>query len=220
MLKELMEKIQSLAGNRDTFDPAQLNDPVALQTEWTPAKGGGSNFRTHKLVSANSNRMEFRASFGALAFYFLFLLIGLGVLIAFSYFKFSSGGFSFRAETLVPLVLGLIFATIGGCMLYFGTIPIVFDKREGYFWKGRKAPEEVFDKNAIKSLTKLDEIHAIQLISEYCRGNKSSYYSYEINLVLKNGKRINVIDHGNQNKLRSDAATLAEFLQKPIWDAI
>jgi hypothetical protein len=220
MFQTLIEKLQKLATNRSVFDPAQLGDPVALQTNWTPTKGGGSNFRTHKLVAANSNRMEFQASFGALAFYFLFLLIGLGVLIAFSIFKFSSGGFSFKAETIVPFLLGLVFATIGGCLLYFGTIPIVFDKREGYFWKGRKAPEEVFDKNAIKGLTHLEEIHALQLISEYCRGNKSSYYSYELNLVLKNGKRINVIDHGNQNKLREDAATLSRFLQKPVWDAI
>ena len=67
---------------------------------------------------------------------------------------------------------------------------------------------------------KLDSIHALQLISEYCRGNKSSYYSYELNLVMEDGSRMNVVDHGNQAKLREDAQTLSTFLDKPAWDAI
>ncbi|MDP6491172.1 MAG: hypothetical protein QGG69_05335 [Kiritimatiellia bacterium] len=59
-----------------------------------------------------------------------------------------------------------------------------------------------------------------QLLSEYCRSDKSSYYSYELNLVLQDGSRINVVDHGNKTKLREDAATLSEFLGRPVWDAI
>ena len=66
----------------------------------------------------------------------------------------------------------------------------------------------------------LEDIHALQLISEYCRGSKRSYYSYELNLVLRNGRRINVMDHGDSEKLREDAKTLSQFLEKPLWDAI
>jgi hypothetical protein len=29
-----------------------------------------------------------------------------------------------------------------------------------------------------------------------------------------------VVDHGNKDKLREDAATLSDLLAKPIWDAI
>ncbi len=50
-------------------------------------------------------------------------------------------------------------------------------------------------------------------------GNKSSYYSYELNLVLDDGSRINVVDHGNLDRLRGDAQTLSRFLDKPVWDA-
>jgi hypothetical protein len=35
----------------------------------------------------------------------------------------------------------------------------------------------------------------------------------------KDGKRVNVIDHGDLEKVRTDARTLAEFLNKPVWDA-
>jgi hypothetical protein len=220
MIEKLLEKLQNLVRTRSAFDPSQLGDPLALQTNWTPAKGGGSSFRTHKLIEVNPNRLEFRASVGALLFYLIFLLVGVGVSFGITYSKLSSGRFSWNMETIMPLLLGLVFASIGGGMFFFGTTPIVFDKREGYFWKGRKDPAELFDKTSLKNLAKLDEIHALQLIAEYCRGNKSSFYSYELNLVLQDGQRINVVDHGNPAKLQEDAATLSAFLKKPIWDAI
>ena len=65
----------------------------------------------------------------------------------------------------------------------------------------------------------LSSIHALQLLSEFISGSKNSYYSYELNLVLHDGSRINVVDHGNLERLRSDASTLSQFLGKPVWDA-
>jgi hypothetical protein len=43
--------------------------------------------------------------------------------------------------------------------------------------------------------------------------------SYELNLVLKDGSRLNAIDHGNQQALRADSQTIATFINKPLWDA-
>ena len=220
MFENLVEKIKSAIKRPDPFDPSTLDDPIAMQTEWTPAKRGGASFCTHKLVEVNSNRLEFRAAAGAKAFYLLFLLIGLGVTAGFSFSKLSSGKFSFDVETIMPLLIGLVFTIVGGCIFYFGTAPIVFDRRSEFFWKGRKNPKEVVNKRTIKHFAELENIHALQLISEYCSGDKSSYYSYELNIVLENGKRINVIDHGKQNKLKEDANKLSEFLDKPIWNAI
>jgi len=82
------------------------------------------------------------------------------------------------------------------------------------------SPDQVFNKDLIKHLAPLDQVHALQLVSEYCSGNKSSYYSYELNLVLKDGRRVNVIDHGNINRIRQDAQTLSNFLGKPVWNAL
>ena len=41
-----------------------------------------------------------------------------------------------------------------------------------------------------------------------------------MNLVLKDGKRLNVIDYGDEEQLRIDASQLAEMLDKPIWENI
>jgi hypothetical protein len=201
------------------FDPSHLGDPIASQTAWTPARGGGANFRTHKLIRVGSNRVEFRASTGAVIFYLLFMLIGLAAFVAVTASLSSSRQFSFGLETIMPLLISLIFVAVGGYMFYSGTAPIVFEKGRGMFWKGRKGPDEAMDSRGKGNLVRLDNVHALQMISEYCSGNKSSYYSYELNLVLRNGERINVVDHGNRSKLREDADVLAGFLGKPLWDA-
>ncbi|MCW8831269.1 MAG: hypothetical protein OQK32_07100 [Gammaproteobacteria bacterium] len=219
MFKKFIEKLKSLSGEHTSFDPASLNDPLAMQTEWSPAKGGGANFKTHNLVQITPNRIEFQASTGAKLFYLIFALAGVAVLIGFPVASASSNEIAFNIDTIMPMLIGFIFLCVGSALFYFGTAPVVFDKTKGYFWKGRKSPDQVAKKIMLKSIADLNKIYALQLISEYVRGNKSSYYSYELNLVLKNGKRINVIDHGNQEKLRDDADTLASFLGKPVWDA-
>jgi len=219
MLKEVLEKLQNRDGGQTSFDPASLNDAVAMQTAWTPAKRGGANFQTHRLVNVNPDRLEFRASAGAKLLYLGFVLVGAGVLIFFLLVNLTSDAFSFTMETAMPLVVGLVLAAAGGCLFHFGTAPVVFDKNKGSFWKGRKAPAEAFDSRSLKYVVELEQIHALQLISERCRGNKSSYYSYELNLVLKNSRRINVVDHGNREKLREDTAILSVFLNRPVWDA-
>ena len=219
MFKKMIDTLKGLTRSASPFDPSQLGDPIALQTAWSPAKSGGANFRTHKLVETNRGRMEFRPSIFAYLFYSIFFLIGLGLVIGFSVSQFSSGEFSFKMETVMPMLIGVVFAAVGGAMLYFGTKPIVFDGHKKFFWKGRVNPDHVANRSTIKDFASFKDIHALQLISEYCRGNKSSYYSYELNLVLQNGSRINVVDHGSRSKLRADAEKLASFLGKPVWDA-
>jgi hypothetical protein len=218
MLKDILRKLSLLGQGLQPLDRTKFNDPLALTIEWTPASGGGANFRTHKLVEVEFSRVEFKAAIGARLFYALFFFVGLGMGIAFTVENKIFEDFSL--EAIAPVLFSLIFVIVGGLLYYFGTSPIVFDKQRGYFWKGRKSPQDVYDKASIKKIASLGDIHAIQLVSEYIRGSKSSYYSYELNLVLKDGKRITVIDHGNLNRLREDAKKLSEFLGKPVWDAI
>lgn len=209
MLKKLTEKLEQMARSVNTFDPGTLGDPIAEATEWRPLKGGGANFRTHSLVKVSFNRLEFRASLGAKLFGLIFMGVGMGVMVL----------FGLNANEWVPVLFGLIFALVGGGILYSSLTPIVFDQSAGYFWKGRKAPRLMVNKADLKNATELDQIHALQLISERCHGSKRSYTSHELNLVLKDGRRLNVVDHGNLEKLREDAGTLAAFLKKPVWDA-
>ncbi len=219
MLKDILRTLSTLGESPPTIDASRFGDPLALKTQWTPAKGGGANFRTHRLIEVDATRMEFRASLGAKIFYTTFMVMGIGTIVVFVFARSTMETPLLGTELLIPMFIGGLFAAAGVFMLHFGTAPIVFDKLSGYFWRGRKSPQDVADVRSLKHAAELSQIHALQLLAEYVRGNKSSYYSYELNLVLKDGSRINVIDHGNQTRLREDAKALSAFLGKPVWDA-
>ncbi|HOH30468.1 MAG TPA: hypothetical protein PLC40_12395 [Candidatus Hydrogenedentes bacterium] len=222
MLKKFVEVLKNLVPPPEVFDPSQFNDPLATQVEWTPMHPKGTSFRTHKLVQLHSDRVEFQPAWGLKLFLGIFLFAGAFAPISFVFALAISGQMNSRMifTILIPIVMGTVIVIVGYMLYYRHSAPIVCDRYSGYFWKGRKAPNEVLNINAIKDACKLEDIHALQLISEYCQDSKSSYYSYELNLVLNTGNRINVVDHGNQEKLRQDAQVLSVFLQVPVWDAI
>ena len=87
---------------------------------------------------------------------------------------------------------------------------------------GRKT---IFDRLSCSYIRKgitasLENIRAIQLVREYISGNRSSYYSYGLNLVCSISDRINIIDHGSLRAIREDAEVLANYLSLPVWDGI
>lgn len=218
----MLNKIKVILKNsRQTvpFDPSKFNDSLAMQTEWNPLKGGGSSFQTHKLVQVDYSRLEFKSTIGAKIFSLLFLLVGVGVPLFIGIQSYEGTGSFFRSEMIYLTLFGLIFLAAGGWMLYTFTKPVIFDRTLGMYWKGWKAPKSYLAQNSVDEGSRIGNIHAIQILSEYIRGDKKSYYSYELNLILKDGSRMNVIDHGNPVKLREDAKILSEFLGVPIWDS-
>lgn len=202
--------------NQAPFDPSVFNDPIATQTEWSRACPGGANFRTFKLVQVNPDRIIFRTTIGAVIFALIFLVAGLGLIVLIIW---DSSLTTFATESLFAVGLGLIFAVVGAYLLYRQMLPIVFDKLENLFWKKRKPNSEMSLNDASEDWVRLEFIHALQIVAEFISGKNSNYYSYELNLVLKNGNRINVIDHGNRRKIDREAKVLSEFLKVPVWDA-
>ncbi len=217
MKERLLEKLRRLAESRPVFDPRVFSDPLAEKTDWFPLKPGGTNFTTHRLIR-EGDRLEFKIAPGARVFSLIFLLSGLGLVAGFLVPMFSRRPFAFREQDIGGLV-GLVFAVVGWFLHRHFNRPVVFDRRSGYFWKGKIPPGQRVSREAPKDSCLLKEIHALQVIAERVRGDKSSYWSYELNLVLKDARRLNVIDHGSIEVIRSDAAAAAEFLQVPLWDA-
>ncbi len=216
----VIQALQTLAARRPgEFDPAQFGDPLAMKIEWSPLTAGGSSFRAHRLVEVDPDRLAFRATRRAILFALCVLLAGMGVLILmFSQIvsSFLSGRMNFNM--FMAFLTALLFCAVGGYLLRSFTTPIVFDRQMGLFWKGRKAPDEFSDLDSLKNVANFKEIHALQLIAYY--GGK--YTSYEMNLVMTNAERLNVVVYsgGHRNIFRNDAAIVAEFLGKPVWDAV
>lgn len=189
------------------------DDEVAVNTNWEPLAPGGSNFKTLTIVPVDDRRIEFRASLGLKIFAFVFISVGaVPVLLT------SQGVFGDLGEMKWFMVLfGAMFGGAGLFIYLRGTRPIVFDKDSGFYWKGRKRPVRGLPLPA--NATQLDDIYAIQLISERVTSDDSSYYSYELNLVLNDGNRLNVADHGSRRAVDYASIMLSEFLGVPVWDA-
>lgn len=219
LLDYLFESISKLEPSWITIDPAKFDDPLAMQTKWTPVKKGGASFRTHKLVEVSPDQLQFRATIGRLLRYFALIVLGVTILVAFLAPDVATGRVSFRMHMIIPLFIYAIPLYIGGHLLYVGTIPIVFDRQNGYFWRGRKAPDRDSSQKVLEDCSRLSDIHALQIISKHVNGITRSYFSYELNLILRDAARINVINHGKRSKLRKDAVALSRFLRKPLWDA-
>lgn len=201
------------------YDASKFNDPIAEKTKWGPALPGGANYRTRKLVQIDDRRIEFKAGCTRKLFGCLFMLVGgiVGGLFALILVVDEFRTFT----TFLAVGAGALFVAIGFAFNRFSNIPIVFDKNVGYYWYSRKNPREVVNIKEVKNLYRLDEIHAIQLIAERISGSKGgSFPSFEINLVLKDASRVNVVDHGDLQQIYIDAEQLSQFLNVPIWNAI
>ncbi|MCC5940278.1 MAG: hypothetical protein JJU37_01950 [Balneolaceae bacterium] len=215
MLEKLKSFAKSIAKAPEPLNTAKFNDPLANTISWDPVVRGGSNFKTHKYHSDGFNRAEFKMSIGARIFTFIFMIVGLAV----PTLILSTAEFQDTKDMFFVAGFGFIFFAAGSFMYYHYGKPVVFDKMKGFYWKGWKKPDHTTERVATKSLAPINDVYALQLIKEFVRSDKSSYYSYELNLVLKDGTRINVVDHGNGNILRNDAQQLSSFLGKPLWDA-
>jgi hypothetical protein len=154
--------------------------------------------------------MEFKPRFVALLFPLMFIAAGFVPLIT----MIPTG---IRQGEIIGVVIGIslsiAFFSMGLWLFFKMKVPSIFDKSVGCFWKGKLDPLLV-EKDIGPNCCKLDQIHAIQLLRDHC----TNHYTYELNLILKDGRRVNAVEHGDIRHLRKDAEILGNFLNVPIWD--
>ncbi len=205
----------NLLEKNDLFDidesltPTLASDFKPETLDWTPLKRGGSNFKTHLLKVVDNNKVIVKPSVQLVLFCSLFMIFGAVFSIL----------FIVNTGEWIPGLIGSFFFLIGAAMLYLIGNPRQFDKQLGYYWKGRikqSSPQHI---QRCKDHASLNDIVALQVIQEYVTGDKSAYHSYELNLVLSDGRRLCVMDHGNKQQLLNDAEALASFLDVPLLKA-
>lgn len=223
------------AGRRRPYDPSDLrtlenqnvckpprpwaDDPIAKAIEWAEGAEGGGGVG-HKLRHVGSNRLEFQPHHPR-SWYIVTLLMGVG---AATLVYFGSGAIG---QIILALLCFMGLSAVGWLFFRFSMTPVVFDKSSGIFWVGRKQPVQVFGNPPSKSFGRIDDIYALQLILTYIStrsGDDTSslghtYPRYQINLVMKNGTRINVVNYrSSDDSLKKNANALSMFLEKPLWD--
>lgn len=188
--------------------------------DWMPLKKGGSNFKTHHLVQVSPSRLEVRPSIQMMLFCALFMVLGGGVGSVFVVAGIRDGDLM---NAVIPGLIGLVFVLAGALMLKSASKRRVFDLSLGGYWRGSA---KLSDPRALTTQTdwvRLQDIKAIQLLREGVtstsdNGRRRSYWSYEVNLVLTDGRRINVMDHGKQASIRHDAEAIGRLLGVPVLD--
>lgn len=182
-----------------------------------PLKSGGASFKTNVLIKASSFKYVYKPSISVALFCSLFLCIGLGVLF-FATYPFKINDFIDVSWTL--LLVGLVFSTVSSFMFYNFYKPRVFDKQSGFYYSTYKFRlHKTKRPSEINKYIPLKSIKALQIIGEHVSSDNGSYKSFELNLVLENNTRKNVVDHGNLKSIINDAHALSEFLSVPIWHA-
>jgi len=220
MFKTLFGNLKSRVRKADPVDPAAFGDPVALETDWVPLVGGGANFQTHRLVKTQPNELRMKPTIGTFLFGGLFVLLGVGLSIAFTIGFYNESDPSKRYGLLIPVAVGLLFAGIGGYLLKTMGSGMIFDKTRGTLMKGGKPVCIESGEGVREKEVQLSSVHALQILKELCSGDKSTYWSYELNLVFHDGERVNVMDHGSYPKVKEDSELLGRFLGVPVWDGV
>lgn len=183
-------------------------------TSWGPVVQGGYTHRSRKLGKVSEDLWEYRATVG----YFLFSLLFLVLSWWFAGFLV----YSLLRGVEVPILgLLIVLGAAVGCGLFFRKVlkKCIFDFERGIYWErpfGRKRSEHPTGK-----VVQLANVVALQVLSEECEQNHSErrtrfYTSYELNFVLRNGKRRNIIDHGKLKAVVQEARSLSHKLEVPL----
>ena len=190
---------------REYLDPACFGDDLALQIDWTPLVHEGNQFCTHRSrlrQGLTGSTLTFEVTPAVMIVGGSLVVAGLVWSIALMVGSLNTGQSPFGILWILALT-----GFAGFSLWHMRRRQVCFDQSTQLFvHRGRQIS--------------FREVHAVQLLREFVRGNKNSYDSYEINLVCNDGRRLNVTDHGTLHAIREDAHALGDFLGVPIWDAI
>jgi hypothetical protein len=222
-MSDLRNKVEQKMGNLDQkmgnvtlVDPSRFNDPIALQTQWTSVHpgAGGTNFSARKLVQADPNTIRFKPTGGLIAFLIFYNLIVFAGLVLI---------FTTAHLPLPPQIFVCVMQIVGLLAIITTAQPIVFSRTDDMFYKGWKKPEDRCVGQESKNRCSLNDVYALQLLSRRVvtqdDNRRRTYMTYELNLILKDGRRLFTVDSGKQSQITEDARKLADFLGKPLWDA-
>jgi len=225
MFDRIIDKIEQVAKEKQREMEkalARFEDPIAKEVGWSPIRGGGASFQTQYLKTLSNNQLKVVKTKQGLLFNLLFMVTGAAVIIGVTanYFNLIGDQPNMSVGTLLLLLLfGGVFLSVG---LFARGKSLTFDKSQNYCWQGKRSPREVMNVET-KDFVHLNRIIGLQILKESVssgssNGKSRSYYSYELNLILDDHERMNVMDHGKLQKIREDGEKLSKYLEVPLFD--
>lgn len=208
----------------DPQDYSWREDALAKRTGWKPlAFQYAMSDRTHCL--------KIREPDGALCFapYVslrslcrpLFVLAGAAavvMLLSFGIEPFHRVFFGFPILYL-PLLIVMTGAAAAGLVLRsVKPMQIVFDISRQIFYKTKQSLSADTDYTGLETAVPYADIGALQLLRIWSGNGNQDYY--QLNIIRKNAKRVNVITEGGYEMLLDEAGSIASILQIPLWDDV
>ena len=190
----------------------QLDEKTILQIPAAPlAEKQGSNFTTH-ILQKRPHLLSYRTT--VLAYIFWVTFIGLGALSIFA------GMFSLVFGYFPSSLFGLaIFGGIGSLFVALGNIgkqECAVVRQVDTRSRRVSLPADRGGSTTDVIVVDFADILAVQIVHKHVTGPDNHYPSNELNIVLKDFRRFNVIDHGNRRRIQRDAAMIAEAISCPI----
>lgn len=189
-------------------------EDIKIKTKRRPLSKGGSNFETHVLFKKNNSELVIKPTLGLALFVAVFTTFSI-CFTGFPLYKLIHNKTdSWEFNRLLFIAVGLVFFCVSIYLLFNYFSPHGFDKASNRYYRGFKSI-----KTKMSVDISLKTIVAIQLIGETVSDEDGSFKSFELNIILNNAERLNVMDHSNLRGIINDAETLSEFLNVPIWHA-
>jgi len=183
------------------------NEPIKKTISWQPIKNNGTPL-TNMILKSIEGTLELRLHLLSRFFYFSLIILGSFLLF---YATIALLSYHFL-DTLWSITLGFLFTGIGIYTFSKQALPHKFDKEKNLYFKQNENLER-------ENETPLHYIHALQVISYTEENEGKQEQQSELNLVLKNGKRVYVCSYTEEDyaRVKQDTQQIAQYINKPIW---
>ncbi|MDD5213897.1 MAG: hypothetical protein PHG82_05715, partial [Candidatus Gracilibacteria bacterium] len=215
--KKALEKQEKLNNYVNSID-----DEIVKKSSFIPIKRGGTNIKSHDLIIDNNGNYLFKVKgFFPIVFLAMFSIPLIATIITLLK-DLSVGGLNIDFGSYIgQIIFSLLFLTPALILFYFLYRSYIFDFQNGYFYDtrlGKKLFELLNNEKYKTKIIPIKEIHSLQIVSERVHGKNTSYTSYELNIILKDSSRVNIIDHGNLEEIRKNASELSAKLGVKVYD--
>ena len=169
-----------------------------------PLLKDGPDFLSHKVIVKTNDVAYLRPTITAMMFCMVYIVIG----------SFLSGLAVYLLVVTIKYDLVIFVGGFGIAITTFGLSLIQpflyrasFNKKLG-----------VFDNRKDRDV-KLHHITSLQINNKIIqRKHALNYHCFELNLLTQHGRRINILNHNNQQQLLDDAELLRAFLDVEVTD--
>jgi hypothetical protein len=163
----------------------------------------GPKFRSHTIV-IKDNEAHLKPTWPALIFCLIYVVIGL-FLLGLAALVYAN---SKQMDLVIfLLIIGASITTFGITLLHPFMKNISFNKGTGIF------------NNHVDRPLRLKNIISLQITNKMISSKHGiSYPCYELNVLTKYGRRMNILNHNDLQQMQTDAEQLSQFLDIELLD--